>query len=884
MTRAQWDEMSVKSGEVVEVLATEVPLVLDSAEATSFNPTPMYVPADVNTSSNDNMRAFQAFSTICESVPSLWVIREDESDRLIEVAGYTATCPQDYVIYLVPVENQDFELATDTGYGIRLKGNVIIYGNNAIIKNISNPGYHAILNIYDSGTNVTIHNLTLTGGKTYAGQNQSGYGGAINVGEGTSLTLLDSTLVLNNAQSGGGAIMNLGNLTIQRTKFLENDAGGGGAIQNDSGGQVSAECSVFENNTGNYATAILNGIVSNEAGRLNVIRSTFRGNVTSTNLPSNAINLLFLNDYFYEVMLNENYWGVEPIEGFDPYVGFDISTNSPLSNNPTIINPSTGVYDFPDCTANSPIDINNANFNSCSNVIHPNFAVTVSSFLGQTNETADMKAIVNSSGLIVHDGPTWNAKHLDVLPWNYPIAIDRKVILPNGEVWFRLSNYYEGYNDGWVAGWVTDSEANEGGYSYLEGVEASGGIYANVPLLGLAEYITFTYDRQAAAEYAMAHAYRNSIPQSISGEVFPSSVNVTLRINPALNIDGVPIPYAQEIPYAVFPYSEISGQAKATGSAVFLAQAIWMGGLPMTNNVDANRVAINMDCGSSISITLSGWRYCNKENNSQTGNSTKVWSNHQGIICYLSSSTESSPIDSVLGEWRGFSCDFNNPVPVSSSIDIQKYNIVLDPSQHGQYLGTFQIFVLQDDGFVTRSEITNALGNLRDKGGPVLDENPSIFYNNFIVNTQNESPYIIPNITNLQTGDYAFSGQGYTASWGHGYLIAGWGPISSCPTALSKVWSLEILPNALFLDHTSAVANYTYAVPYVVDFPGSVDSDKQTQRPRPRPFYCINYNDPVTMKYQINDNGLSFHSLPSVVSIPFKNLYTSDIWAWQPGE
>ena len=97
----------------------------------------------------------------------------------------------------------------------------------------------------------------------------------------------------------------------------------------------------------------------------------------------------------------------------------------------------------------------------------------------------------------------------------------------------------------------------------------------------------------------------------------------------------------------------------------------------------------------------------------------------------------------------------------------------------------------------------------------------------------------------------------------HGFFVAGWGPIQSCPTALTQTWSLNISSvvgtGSLYIDHTSALAGYAarpFIVPYVVDFPGGVDRTQQNitsgalsdqlQRPRPRPFYCSAYDDPAT--------------------------------------
>jgi hypothetical protein len=76
-----------------------------------------------------------------------------------------------------------------------------------------------------------------------------------------------------------------------------------------------------------------------------------------------------------------------------------------------------------------------------------------------------------------------------------------------------------------------------------------------------------------------------------------------------------------------------------------------------------------------------------------------------------------------------------------------------------------------------------------------------------------------------------------------GFLVVGWGEITSCPDALNSIWTFDIL-NTRRLYQSSAEAQNageTYVVPYVVDFSGGIRYG-QLQRPRPRPFYCAEYS------------------------------------------
>ena len=112
----------------------------------------------------------------------------------------------------------------------------------------------------NSDVNVTIQNLTLTGGNAT-------YGGAIhNDGD---LTVSGSTFSGNTAY-GGGTIYNRGTLDVSGSVFSGNNASNGGAIYN--GGSVTVNGSTF---TGN--TAYWGGTISNE-GILDVTDSIFTNN------------------------------------------------------------------------------------------------------------------------------------------------------------------------------------------------------------------------------------------------------------------------------------------------------------------------------------------------------------------------------------------------------------------------------------------------------------------------------------------------------------------------------------------------------------------------------------------------------------------------------
>jgi hypothetical protein len=138
-----------------------------------------------------------------------------------------------------------------------------------------------------------------------------------------------------------------------------------------------------------------------------------------------------------------------------------------------------------------------------------------------------------------------------------------------------------------------------------------------------------------------------------------------------------------------------------------------------------------------------------------------------------------------------------------------------------------------------------------------------------------DSTLTIHNITNVSAGDYIFVERN-SIEFGHGYLVVGWGQIMSCPSALSTTWgfSSDDAQSLLYPSFASAPSNAAI-VPYVVDFPGSVDSPNQTQRPRPRPFYCSYFNDPTTLRHQLVSDGFAFFTLPNTINIQADLIFSS---------
>jgi predicted outer membrane repeat protein len=103
--------------------------------------------------------------------------------------------------------------------------------------------------VVDSPTDaaVAVHDVTLTRGSTAA---TGGGGGAVLVAGDSPLTITDSVLRNNGADTGGGAVQVATTATIERTDFVRNEtAGDGGAIDARAPeGRITVRASTFSSN------------------------------------------------------------------------------------------------------------------------------------------------------------------------------------------------------------------------------------------------------------------------------------------------------------------------------------------------------------------------------------------------------------------------------------------------------------------------------------------------------------------------------------------------------------------------------------------------------------------------------------------------------------
>jgi len=238
-------------------------------------------------------------------------------------------------------------------------------------------------------------------------------------------------------------------------------------------------------------------------------------------------------------------------------------------------------------------------------------------------------------GLVMHDGPTWNAVTFGTIPWGSVVSVDRRMVFEQtgdiaDQVWYRIapgSPYFDAGNDRWIALRIPGTLRTAGSSAIepfvyavgLGGEDGDTGLFCGgVPEIEPDGVISFAYDRQAAAEYGMAHAYRNSIPGQPTlypGWVQPNAQRRVTRYFGDENLGSFYVPYQFQIRFAPFWYSGVTGVAGSTGSAVFNSELFWMGGLPMIGPVvepppspNAEGVLIQY-CDQPRPVGIDTWRY-----------------------------------------------------------------------------------------------------------------------------------------------------------------------------------------------------------------------------------------------------------------------------------
>ncbi len=456
-----------------------------------------------------------------------------------------------------------------------------------------------------------------------------------------------------------------------------------------------------------------------------------------------------------------------------------------------------------------------------------------------------------------------------------------------------------------------------------------------------ADDLTFYYDREAAVRYVIAHSYQNLI-------YLPDDGSTTNRLTPRLWYTPTPGPAGtpsatpqipsnldvSTIPYFHFDYLSNStppgivhipptptpsptggavypttAYVPRTGSAAFLSQGIWMGGMPMTWNYapaatplpGTVQPTLPTDCVSAATPANNGWRHCTT---SIGGTGNTIWMNHLWLIPYYTG-VYLPNIDPNTGETFSTSPNLAGPSGVESAP-----MVLLGPSNHGngvpaptfQYPEGSRVIPIAAATIISRELDGSEPGSLR-----LLDPD-----NGAIVDFTNFTKYVEDRLTMLdpsssirtglvQGGDYMWINQENNLT--HGYMVVGWGATRNCGELLRNENAMNrvTLNNGLYLTYAEAVAQLgtNDVVPYVADF------SFRLQHPFPRPFYCSRVFPPINNNYYSipvdgagqlrNDLGAHwslfdqrhdwyFFALPDEVTIDSNLLFNDEQWAWMDAD
>jgi hypothetical protein len=337
-------------------------------------------------------------------------------------------------------------------------------------------------------------------------------------------------------------------------------------------------------------------------------------------------------------------------------------------------------------------------------------------------------------------------------------------------------------------------------------------VEGNDPCLNLVpspKRLTFPYDRQAAANYAIEHSYQNDgLADPLIGQ------RVSRRL--VNNQSGIAIPFAD------FYYSYLSGSEGRTGSAVFVSEAIWAGGLPMT-------VGSPDSCSNAQQFTESGWRYCDLN---QGGSNS--WDFHQAIISYYT--VDQAPSENII-----------NNILVEMGFPNNKGTRINFPGR-------------------PMTELTDAIWGGREL--PFSDDRSDLFL--FIPSLEDGrvedinglGVFVATHLSTVKMGDYAWIDPLSQST--HGLIVVGWGPIEDC--SLSHSTRRRIQDFQVAYD-----ASMPNLVPYVADF-------TRVQSPTSRPFYCTRY-------FEVNQANFTrhnwrFYRLSDQITLSLSKIYVDDQWTW----
>ncbi|MCI0708943.1 MAG: hypothetical protein L0154_02160 [Chloroflexi bacterium] len=474
-----------------------------------------------------------------------------------------------------------------------------------------------------------------------------------------------------------------------------------------------------------------------------------------------------------------------------------------------------------------------------------------------SQEGLDMLAIADGDGLFMHTAPTINSTTFDKILWNTSsVAVVERIeyLDPAGnvsQIWYRID--IGTGEQAWIAVYLEDiltvSPFASTTISYTATPDPC-------PSLPTPSEVTFSYDRERAVMYAIAHAYQNEVQP-------PNGYFVTHRLDQNNVMSGTgEIIDVDTVSYSYMRYQSIDvhnppddDPDQATGSAAFISEVIWMGGLPMTrdrNDTDP--------FGSCVFADLdTGWRHCVNPGLAPTttaygGEGTRVWYNHHWIVPYFTRNVVVNP---------------NAPDTHHPDGPAQPLNTI-DNADAG-----YAVPITATDVYVPQAAVTwerlqdyITLENGTFKSGPAAEMIASLV----------QGTLFDSGVTQIEYGDYAWISSPNNRT--HGFIVAGWGNAVECSTVLPNptvsARTSFTIGNGLYRTREVAQSNgLANAVPYVVDF------SWQLQQPIPRPFYCSSYDapHPPWTHFELYHNWYFYH-IPETVEIPVEQIFVDTDQTW----
>ena len=161
--------------------------------------------------------------------------------------------------------------------------------------------------------NLTLKDLTLSGGSTYYG----GGGAVANYG---SLTIDKTTITGNTAYGNGGGIFNLGSLTITNGSTVSNNSSyeRGGGVFNDAYAALTVTNSTISGNSSIDGHG--GGVFNSSSATLNVTNTTISGN-TAGDINHNGFGGGVFNDYYAALTITNSTISGNTAQGYGSYGG-----------------------------------------------------------------------------------------------------------------------------------------------------------------------------------------------------------------------------------------------------------------------------------------------------------------------------------------------------------------------------------------------------------------------------------------------------------------------------------------------------------------------------------------------------------------------------------